>query len=876
MTIPDYVFLEENIGNRDGDLGAKPFAKPAGSAQTGRLGWIPPKNPKEELPTGEVHYPVVLSNDYFIEVNRLNYIPPEEVENTIFGYPVEDRRFLILADTNNYGIDPSIWSTDTSLSNEDVLPNVLPNLSTEFWVKDFSSFNGVPAVKIRCSAQYGEIESYPKYVNTSIELTVAPNSLDSGLKSASCTTKQVFDCEVATNLFISFGLVRINASNSAISKAGIFSNKTGWYIEIVGNGEGDNFRIVRRYTDLNGQTQEVRYFRNQFIDRLNGLGSSKLNIRFDYVTMFGIEIGSYDGTASAFYVYAADAVTDSHRWIKFHKISTSETGINPERNASSLPVTITHEDTGQQTTPSIFAKYGTSVTKAGVKTTPTKIFTASGQFQELVAEKEVFVLAVLTKDLYNDKNNYTKHLPKYINVNSNVPTELVIRRYFLNENSIKGLSFKSLLQEEYDVNNLLYVIAQDNNNIQMISPILQTVVKSIKVSARNIYYSPENKRLYATQTNNNDILVIDSSTGSIIAKQTISGVNSCDDIVCAVVTENNTSVSKLFVSHTSSNKITVLNATNENFSTINTLTVTSPTQMTVGATNTGLTHVFVANSAGLNAYNASSTGIDVVTVTDTPSSSPGIAVAHNFSGQDVILLTSNGKMLFYDLSGSSYVYNATSSIQSGLISGADNIEIVDTINYIYIGSSTANGYNLITYNGATPVIATVNVNYNVLGIGSLDNLDTYVFNTSPIIRELLSNTVVVDLSAPTSFLKGNLLASGISALTQKGLELVGDRVASFITGSKPKQINVVNLFHENREFFSSTYKNFGLNPGILGQDLVLFYLKNVGELLSKHEEDVIFNELADSQGKTNYTSTTTNYHFSNIGSGTISLVTGQT
>jgi len=453
---------------------------------------------------------------------------------------------------------------------------------------------------------------------------------------------------------------------------------------------------------------------------------------------------------------------------------------------------------------------------------------------------------------------------------------LVIRRYFLNENSIKGLSFKNLLQEEYDVNNLLYVISQDTNNIQMISPILQTVVKTIKVSAKNIYYSPENKRLYATQTNGNDILVINSNTGDIIARQGISGVTSCDDIVCAVVTQNNNLVSKLFVSHTANNLVTVLDATNEIFSIINTLSITSPTQMALGATSSGATHLFVANSTGLNAYNASSTGVDAITVTGTPTSSSGVAVAHNFTGQDVVLLTNNGKMLFYDLVGSDYVYNSTSSIQSGLINGADNIEIVDTISYIYIGSSSFNGYNLITYNGSNPVVATIATDYKVLGIASLDNLDTYVFSTSPIIRELLSNTVLVDLSAPTSFLKGNLLASGISALTQKGLELIGDKIASFITGSKPSQIKVVDLFHENREFFSSTYKNFGLNPGILGQDLVLFYLKNVGELLSSHDEDVVFDEFSYSSGRTNYTSTTTNYHFSNIGSGTISLITGQT
>lgn len=863
-----YVYIEEDTGTREEDLGAKPFSlRTGGTTQTGRLGWLPERG--EAIPEGEVHYPVVLPTDTFWEVNRLNYIPPEEVETTIFGYPVEDHRFLVLADTNNYGIDPTVWSTNTSLSNEAVLSNA--SISS-FWNKSVGGNNG--SVAQRCTAEYGGIESYPLYGDTCIELTIAPNSSHPALKLASCTTKQVFDCEAATNLFISFALRRENVTNAAVSKAGIFSSETGWYFEILGDGEGNNFRIVRRFTDLDGRVRNIVYPRSTFIDRLNGQGNSGLNLRFDYLTMFGIEIGSYDGTACSFYVYAADAATDSHRWIRFHKISISETATFPERNASSMPVTIIHEDTGRRATPSVLAKYGTSVVKNGVRTTPTKIFSATGQFQELAAEKEVFVLAILTRDLYNNKNNYTKHLPKYINVNSNVPTELVIRRYLLNENLIKGLSFKNLLQQEYDVSNLVYVIRQNTGYIDIVSPVLQNVVKTVKISAKNIHYCPENTRLYATQNNTNSIVVMDGSTGDIVLDYVVPGVSSCDDIICTFI--NGTI--KLFISHTTDNLVTVLDATNEIFSVIKTLTVTSPNQLAAGVASNNNTHVFVSNSSGFNAYNASTNNIDSIVVQNTPPGSQGISIAHNsqnFVGQNVFLLTSNNKMLVYDFFNNVYTYNSVSSAQSGLIPSANIVEVIDTINWVYIGSSNTNGYNLITYTDNAPVISLVETDYRVTGVTFLNNLYTYLYTSLSTIRELLTRTTLINLNAPTSFIRGNLLASGISALSRKGLESVGDKVASFITGKRPRQISVVDLFHESREFFSSTYKNSGQNIGILGQDLVLFYLKNVGELLSTHAEDVVFNQVTGTN-RTSYTSTTTNYHQSNIGNGTISLITGQT
>lgn len=863
-----YVYLEEDTGTREEDLGSKPFSlRKGGTAQTGRLGWLPERN--EAMPEGEVHYPLVLSDDTFTEVNRLNYIPPEEVENTIFGYPVEDHRFLILADTNSYGIDPTVWSTNTSLSNESVLSNA--SISS-FWNKSVGGVNG-SAVN-RCVAEYGGIESYPVYGDTCIELTIAPNSSHPRLKLASCTTKQVFDCEAATNLFISFALRRENASNAAVSKAGIFSNETGWYLEILGDGEGNNFRIVRRFTDLDGRVRNIVYPRSTFTDRLNGQGNSGLNLRFDYLTMFGIEIGSYDGTACSFYVYAADSATDSHRWIRFHKIGISDTGVFPERNASSLPITIIHEDTGRRTVPSILAKYGTSVVKNGVKTTPTKIFSAAGQFQELVAEKEVFILGILTRDLYNNKNNYTKHLPKYISVNSNVPTELVIRRYLLNENSIKGLSFKNLLQQEYDTSNLIYVVRQNTGYIDIVSPVLQNVIKTVKISAKNIYYCPENTRLYATQNNSSNIAVINGSDGELILEYAVPGVSACNDIICTFVN----GLAKLFVSHTADNLLTVLDVTNEIISVIKTISVTSPNQLAAGVASNNATHVFISHASGFNAYNASSNNIDSISVQNTPSNSQGISIAHNsqnFVGQNVFLLTNNGKMLVYDFFNNNYTYNHVSSAQSGLITSADIIEVVDSINWVYVGSSTTNGYNLITYTDNAPVINYIETNYRVTGISFLDNLYTYLYTSLPTIRELLTRTTLINLNAPTSLIRGNLLASGISALTRKGLESVGSRVASFITGNKPRQINVVDIFHESREFFSSTYKTSGQDVGILGQDLILFYLKNVGELLSTHEEDVVFNQVVG-VNRTTYTSTTTSYHQLNVGSGTISLITGQT
>jgi hypothetical protein len=364
---------------------------------------------------------------------------------------------------------------------------------------------------------YSGIASYERYSNSAIELIVNSkyvNGVPSTPFNVSCATKQVFDCDVAANIFVSFGIKREYAHFSCISQCGIFSSETGWYIEIENDGSGDNFRVVRRYTNSQGVVIDESYYRSSFVDKLDGTGESKHTIRFDYVTMFAIEIGSYDGSAVKFYAYIPDARAGNHAWVMFHKVNISDNlNLFPERNGSALPLTFSH---ASKLTNGIskLVKYGTSVTRVGATTSVIKMFSVAGQFKELIPFKPVFIFSILTKDLFNAKKNYTKHFPKYLTAASNVPVEILITRFKLTESNSKDIGLQPSAQQQTDVNNLLYVI-NSNGTISVISISSQVEILKINVNAKNILYVQKYNILYAVLTNNS-IAIINGTSGNIL------------------------------------------------------------------------------------------------------------------------------------------------------------------------------------------------------------------------------------------------------------------------------------------------------------------------------------------------------------------------
>ena len=801
------IYFPEGFGSDPKDTGAQPLSDPDSR-----------------------HYSVTLANDYFIGIQRRRNsanLPDSQVSSSQFGFPIQDERILLFADTNGYGTDSTKWDIGLSLTNEANTPN-----SQKLW-----------GVGVGLTAAYTGIESYTEYKDNATQLIIG-NSTTTQKKYVVLTSKQLFDCDAANNIFISFG-IKMKASsigNGVTFKAGLFNYQSGWFIQVRDN----IISIVQRFT-IDGITTENSYGRSTFKDKLDGTGVSGLTVDFSLVTMFAMELGSFDGSGARFYIYARDNNQNGqHRWILFADIPTSEYLQTIERNPIPLPFNFEIETSGS--TGGVLSRYGCSVIKLGADAAPLKLFSAASNTLPLIPSKEVFAFAVLTKELYIDKPNNTKIFPKYLNAVSDVPIEIIFRRLKLTSSNIDSLKFKPSLREEYDPNNLVYLISGDK--LYFVSIANQSAVKSVNVSLNNIWFDATRDLIFGTQTNSSDILIINGSTGVIVAS-IVTGKTNCHDVVIS----GNT----LYVSHPGNNEVTFWNIADITaIALTSTITVgNNPRDLAVGDGR-----VFCANRTG-NTISIISTIDNSVPQTMTVASTPN-AIVHNRAS--LYVASGDNKVYRYTRSSTTYAVDSASTFDTMV--NPDSLAFVDTAEIIYIGSSTTKSLNIRDLNAATPTTITEQLNANTIGLITDTDGNAYLYDSNGNVKDLLFDRTFVTLSSPSSSLKGNLLSSAITAIILPGLQPLGDIVCSFVS-SKSSQIYLEQFFQEYREFFSTSYD---LSGATIAQDLILIFLKHIGENLSLLAEQIVW--LEGSSGLT------TTYglepsHASNPGSATVSLVIGQ-
>ncbi len=773
------------------------------------------------------HYSVTLANDYFIPIRRRKNtanLPDSEVSSSQFGFPVQDERILLFADTNGYGTDSTKWDIGLSLTNEQNTPDGL-----RLW-----------GLGVGLNAAYTGVESYTEYKDNATQLIISNNNTDAS-KYVVLTSKQLFDCDAANNIFVSFGIKMESTfiGNGLTFRAGLFNYQSGWFIQV----RNDIISIFQRFT-IDGLVKENIYGRTVFKDKLDGTGLSGLNIDFSLVTMFGIELGSFDGSGARFYVYARDENQNGrHRWILFADIPTSEYVQTIERNPIPLPFNFEIQTSGN--TGGVLSRYGCSVVKLGADNAPLKLFSAASNTLPLIPSKEVFAFAILTKELYIDKPNNTKIFPKYLNAVSDVPIEIIFRRLKLTNSNIDSLGFKPSLREEYDPFNLVYLISGDK--LYFVSIANQAAVKAINVSLNNISFDASKDLIFGTQTDSSDILIINGSTGVIVAS-VVTGKTNCHDVV---ISGNN-----LYVSHPGNNEVTVWNIGNIT-------AITSVTSLTVGTNPMDLVvgdgRVFCANrnSNSISVITVSNNSVvQTLSVVSTPN-----AMIHNRTS--LYVASGDNKVYRYVQTGGNYTLNSNFDTMAN----PDALAFVDTAEIIYVGSSTSKTLNIRDLNAATPTTQTETLPATTTALINDTDGNVYLYDSAGNVTDLFFDKIFVTLSSPTSSLKGNLLSSAITAVILPGLQPLGDIICSFVT-SKSKQIYLQQFFQEYREFFSSSYD---LNGSTIAQDLILIFLKHIGENLSLLTEQIIWLE---GVGLTpTYGSET--LHFSNPGSATVSLVIGQ-
>jgi hypothetical protein len=773
------------------------------------------------------HYSVTLANDYFIPIRRRKNtanLPDSEVSSSQFGFPVQDERILLFADTNGYGTDSTKWDIGLSLTNEQNTPDGL-----RLW-----------GLGVGLNAAYTGVESYTEYKDNATQLIISNNNTDAS-KYVVLTSKQLFDCDAANNIFVSFGIKMESTfiGNGLTFRAGLFNYQSGWFIQV----RNDIISIFQRFT-IDGIVKENIYGRTVFKDKLDGTGLSGLNIDFSLVTMFGIELGSFDGSGARFYIYARDENQNGrHRWILFADIPTSEYVQTIERNPIPLPFNFEIQTSGN--TGGVLSRYGCSVVKLGADNAPLKLFSAASNTLPLIPSKEVFAFAILTKELYIDKPNNTKIFPKYLNAVSDVPIEIIFRRLKLTNSNIDSLGFKPSLREEYDPFNLVYLISGDK--LYFVSIANQAAVKAINVSLNNIWFDASKDLIFGTQTDSSDILIINGSTGVIVAS-VVTGKTNCHDVV---ISGNN-----LYVSHPGNNEVTVWNIGNIT-------AITSVTSLTVGTNPMDLVvgdgRVFCANrnSNSISVITVSNNSVvQTLSVVSTPN-----AMIHNRTS--LYVASGDNKVYRYVQTGGNYALNSNFDTMAN----PDALAFVDTAEIIYVGSSTSKTLNIRDLNAATPTTQTETLPATTTALINDTDGNVYLYDSAGNVTDLFYDKIFVTLSSPTSSLKGNLLSSAITAVILPGLQPLGDIICSFVT-SKSKQIYLQQFFQEYREFFSSSYD---LNGSTIAQDLILIFLKHIGENLSLLSEQIIWLEgvgLTPTYGSEIL-------HFSNPGSATVSLVIGQ-
>jgi DNA-binding beta-propeller fold protein YncE len=772
------------------------------------------------------HYSVTLANDYFIPIRRRKNtanLPDSEVSSSQFGFPVQDERILLFADTNGYGTDSTKWDIGLSLTNEQNTPDGL-----RLW-----------GLGVGLNAAYTGVESYTEYKDNATQLIISNNNTDAS-KYVVLTSKQLFDCDAANNIFVSFGIKMESTfiGNGLTFKAGLFNYQSGWFIQV----RNDIISIVQRFT-IDGIVKENTYGRTVFKDKLDGTGLSGLNIDFSLVTMFGIELGSFDGSGARFYIYARDENQNGrHRWILFADIPTSEYVQTIERNPIPLPFNFEIQTSGN--TGGVLSRYGCSVVKLGADNAPLKLFSAASNTLPLIPSKEVFAFAILTKELYIDKPNNTKIFPKYLNAVSDVPIEIIFRRLKLTNSNIDSLGFKPSLREEYDPFNLVYLISGDK--LYFVSIANQAAVKAINVSLNNIWFNASQDLIFGTQTNKSDILIINGSTGVIVGSIVTNKIN-CHDVV---ISGNN-----LYISHPGNNEVTVWNIGNIT-------AITSVTSLTVGTNPMDL----VVGDGRVFCANRNSNTISIISATtneilQTLSVNGPNAMIHNRTS--LYVASSDNKVYRYVQTGENYTLNSNFDTMAN----PDALAFVDTAEIIYVGSSTSKTLNIRDLNAATPTTQTETLPATTTALINDTDGNVYLYDSAGNVTDLFYDKIFVTLSSPTSSLKGNLLSSAITAVILPGLQPLGDIICSFVT-SKSKQIYLQQFFQEYREFFSSSYD---LNGSTIAQDLILIFLKHIGENLSLLSEQIIWLEgvgLTPTYGSEIL-------HFSNPGSATVSLVIGQ-
>jgi hypothetical protein len=366
----------------------------------------------------EESYPVTLTGDISGKVATKEIIVQnKDLLFDQFGSNNTKNRKLLYADVNRYGLDLQDWDVSNSLAGTltERVPAIHPGIATNI-ENLIVSYETTPDIATVYFAQSG------------IELLLPANPANFyGTRQSLLASKRRFRVPPGSPVMFTMGVKAIGQGDSFIKQWGAFSSNTGYYMESIGDGQGDKLRIVRRYVEA-GVVKNQVLPRSQWADPLDGTGASKAFVSLTNVTMWGFQISASDGGIADFYVYCEDAANMGiFRWIKFATIGSADSSFLRAVMEEGLPITFSNIGLVAPSTDQLLCKYGVSVTLSGdsqdgYSPRANGSFSISGELRRDI-EKTAIAL-IEAKALIGDRPMSSIICPVQLSAYSQYPVEL--------------------------------------------------------------------------------------------------------------------------------------------------------------------------------------------------------------------------------------------------------------------------------------------------------------------------------------------------------------------------------------------------------------------------------------------------------------------
>lgn len=342
-----------------------------------------------------------------------------------FGFPIRDPVVGLWSEGAPYGISPDNWDiiqADVGASSVGLLPGEESGIWTE---------------RVNTRAIYPAGSTAFRFTDSGIETTCNESESDVGLQQVLITSKRVFQVPQSGTLFITIA-IRLDGTNNrnAVKTWGAFTTRSGWFFEVRGNGTLDDFAVVRRNT-INGVSIDERYPRSSFIDKLDGTGRSGFILNLTNICMYGVQVGSTEGSGAKFYVYVPDNLKQGGtRWVEIASVPYADRSVDRALQQEPLSVVCLNRVQGRSPSKERLTKYGTAIRGTGVS------FQSDQQIISVADERAIdaranwtVVSAIRTGADFNAQNNYRRLFPERLSVFSNAPVQLMVVKNPIFQNS---------------------------------------------------------------------------------------------------------------------------------------------------------------------------------------------------------------------------------------------------------------------------------------------------------------------------------------------------------------------------------------------------------------------------------------------------------